>query len=198
MSRRTLRALSLLAAVLALALTGGSLALAHDDHKESDHSSQPQRCDRSCHGQRYSAWDEEWLKMSIEGDRFEIAGGQLAQQKGTTQLVRDLGARLVADHTKSLADAVKVANKLGIEVPDAPSPSQQWELRVVATFTGVAFDRWYSDLEVQDHVQDIQESQDEVSKGCNSRVRKLAKEDIPVLQQHLALAQAALKAVTPS
>lgn len=85
--------------------------------------------------------------MSIEGDRFEIAGGNLAQQKASAQIVKALGQRLVTDHAKSLKDAEDVAKKLGIEVPSSPSPSQQWELRVVATFSGHSFDFWYSDLE---------------------------------------------------
>jgi putative membrane protein len=236
MSRSTRRLLPLLFGVLALALGGASLALAHgtptrsstahkgdgsgecrarhkgEDHQgckrrhdqaqqgddEQDQQSGSQRCDSQCQDERFSAWDEEWLMMSIEGDRFEIAGGMLAQHKATTQIVRDLGARLVADHTKSLQDAVDLATKLGIEVPSEPSPSQQWELRAVAQFSGKAFDRWYSDLEVQDHIQDIQETSDEVEKGCNPDVRQEARDDLPVLQQHLELAKAALAAVSGS
>jgi putative membrane protein len=218
MLRRAGRLLPLLAAVLSLVLLGtGSFAVAHskgdsashkkrsdaqqrnttaqstgDDESSDEHG---QRCDQSCRDNRYSAWDEEWLKMSIEGDRFEIQGGQLAQQKATRQIVRDLGARLVADHSKSLQDAVAVANELGIEVPTSPSPSQQWELRAVAQFKGAEFDRWYADLEVQDHIQDIQEAQDEIDKGCNEKIKQLAKDDLPVLQEHLKLAQEALAAV---
>jgi putative membrane protein len=195
MLRRAGRLLPLLAAALILGVFGfGSLAIAGDD---DDHGgSQPQRCDDRCHHDQFSAWDEEWLKMSIEGDRFEIQGGKLAQEKGTTEKVRELGATLVKDHTKSLKDAVEVAEDLGIEVPSEPSPSQQWELRAVAQFSGAEFDRWYADLEVQDHKQDIQEAEDEVDKGCNRDVRKLAKDDIPVLEEHLRLAQAALDALS--
>jgi putative membrane protein len=47
---------------------------------------------------------------------------------------------------------------------------------------------------VQDHRQDIQEAQDEVEMGCNRTVKRLAREDLPVLRTHLALAQAALRA----
>jgi putative membrane protein len=196
------RLLPLLAATLLLGLLGtGSFALAHGDrthHRASGRaqiSDEHQRSgDQRCNEKGFSAWDEEWLKMSIQGDLFEIQGGKLAQQKATTQIVRDLGARLVKDHTKSLQDAVDVAHKLGIDVPDTPSPSQQWELRAVAQFQGSEFDRWYSDLEVQDHVQDIQEAQDEVDKGCNEQIKQLARDDIPVLQTHLELARAALAA----
>ena len=198
MFSRTFRLLPALAAALIVGLIAtASFALAHgkSSHVSTHHdSSGLQRCDHSCQGNSYSAWDEEWLKMSIEGDTFEIRGGKLALQKATTPEVKTLAETLIKDHTKSLADAVKVAKKLGIEVPDSPSPSQQWELRVVATFSGKDFDRWYSDLEVQDHIQDIQEAKDEVDKGCNKDVRQLAKDDIPVLEKHLELAKAALKA----
>jgi len=186
--------LPLLAAALLLGLLGtGSFALANSSHDRSPghkHHSGNQSCGEG----GYSAWDEEWLKMSIQGDLFEIQGGNLAQQQATTQIVRDLGARLVKDHTKSLHDAADVADQLGIDVPDKPSPSQQWELRAVAQFKGAEFDKWYSDLEVQDHVQDIQEAQDELDKGCNDQIRQLAEDDLPVLQQHLELARAALAA----
>jgi putative membrane protein len=143
------------------------------------------------HAKRYSAWDEQWLKTSIEGDRFEIAGGTVAQQKGANATVNALGAKLAADHAKSLKDAIKVARKLGISVPAQPTPSQQWELRAVSTQSGSEFDRWYSSLEVEDHKQDITESQDEVRKGSNRQVRALAKEDLPMLKEHLKLSKQA-------
>jgi putative membrane protein len=186
------RLLPLLAATLVLGLLGtASLTLAHGNATDQRSSGLK---DQHCGDHEFSAWDEEWLMMSIQGDLFEIQGGKLAQEKATRQIVRDLGARLVKDHTKSLHDAVQVAHELGIPVPDEPSPTQQWELRAVAQFHGSEFDRWYSDLEVQDHIQDIQETQDEVDKGCNDKVRQLAKDDLPVLKKHLELARAALAA----
>jgi putative membrane protein len=189
-----LRALPLLAVALVVgALSTGSLAIAHGDHQKSGDS--PQRCDKSCSQHRYSAWDEQWLMMSIEGDRFEIQGGKLAMHKATTQKVRDLAETLVKDHTESLKESTDLARKLGIKVPSEPSPTQQWELRAVSQFSGKDFDRWYSDLEVQDHKQDIQEAKDEVEKGCNPDVREDAKGEIPTLQKHLKLAEEALASV---
>jgi putative membrane protein len=186
MIRRFFRHSPLLFAAVALALVaGGSMAVAHDSGGH-DHGDQHKR---------FSAWDEQWLMMSIEGDLFEIQGGKIAQQKGESREVRDLGARLVADHSKSLEDATDLAKRLGIDVPTEPSPTQQWQLRVVSSFSGNAFDRWYSDLEVQDHIQDIKEAQDEVEKGRNEDIREEAEDEIPTLKEHLELAKAALDAV---
>src|SRR4051812_39043030 len=58
---------------------------------------------------RYSPLDESTLQTSIQGDRFEIAGGDLAESKAVTPGVRALGARLVKDHSKSLREAVALA-----------------------------------------------------------------------------------------
>jgi putative membrane protein len=140
-------------------------------------------------GHRTSAQDETWLTTGIEGDRFEIIGGTAAQSKGATAPMKAFGARLVRDHTKSLRDAERAARRFGVTVPKTPSPSEQWELRTVGAFSGTAFDRSYADLEVQDHIQDIQETKDEISVGCNSTVRSLARDDLPVLRQHLAIAR---------
>jgi putative membrane protein len=141
-----------------------------------------------------SGLDSASLRTSIEGDRFEIIGGKLAEEKGQNAAIKALGARLVKDHSTSLAEAVKAAKRLDVEVPKTPSPSMQWELSIVSTLSGAAFDQWYARLEVQDHKQDIQEAKNEVAVGLNASVKKLAAEELPTLREHLKLSRAALKA----
>jgi putative membrane protein len=142
----------------------------------------------------HSAWDEQWLKTSISGDRFEIAGGKLALQKGQSQDVKTLAQRLVTDHSKSLEESIALAHRLGIEVPTSAQPSMQWELKVVSSFSGADFDTWYSSLEVMDHQQDITEAQDEWKDGTNPQARAAAKQELPMLRTHLKLAKQAQKA----
>jgi putative membrane protein len=137
--------------------------------------------------------DEQYLKSSIQGDRFEIIGGKLAGKRGNSSAVRGLGARLAKDHSKSLKETAKLAKSEGVSVPKRPTPSEQWELKVVASFSGPAFDDWYSRLEVQDHKQDISEAKEERSNGGSHTVRAEAAKEIPMLVKHLKLSRAALK-----
>src|SRR4051794_7296843 len=137
----------------------------------------------------YSPLDKYMLQSSIQGDRFEIAGGKLAQAKGATPEAKALGARLVKDHTKSLAEAVTVAKRLKISVPKTPTPVQEWELQMTGALAGAAFDVAYAGLEVQDHKMDIEDNKTEAKEGLNARVRALAREDLPTLRQHLALSR---------
>jgi predicted outer membrane protein len=141
-----------------------------------------------------SALDEQYLMTSIEGDRFEVAGGQQALAKSQNAAVKLLAARLVKDHSKSLKEATAIAKTLGIKVPKTPSPSMQWELSVLNTMSGATYDHWYSSLEVKDHVQDISEAHAETSKGTNATIRHSAGTEVPILQKHLTLSRAALKA----
>ena len=79
--------------------------------------------------------DKQYLTSSIQGDRFEIAGGKLAQSKSQNAQIRALGARLVKDHTKSLHDSVRMAHEFNLDVPKAPNPSQRWELQIVGSLS---------------------------------------------------------------
>jgi putative membrane protein len=196
MFERTWRLLPTTAAALTAGLIAtGSFALAHTGRHSHHVAGSHTACrDTTHHGGRYSEWDEQWLQMSIEGDRFEIQGGKLALQKATTPPVKALADRLIQDHSSSLKDAVALAKSLRIRVPGSPSPTQQWALKAVSVFSGTDFDRWYADLEVKDHMQDIDETSDAGDEGCNDQIRALAREDLPMLQQHEQLAQAALAA----
>jgi putative membrane protein len=109
--------------------------------------------------------------------------------------VRSLAQTLITDHTKSLSEAKSLANQLHTEIPHSPSFSEAWELKIVGSFSGTDFDRWYTSLEVADHKQDISEASGEMHNGKQAHVRLSARKEIPILKHHLALSKAALKAV---
>src|SRR4051794_37303842 len=68
----------------------------------------------------YSPLDEEILRSSIQGDRFEIIGGRIAETHAGSARVRRLGARLAKDHGKSLREAGALAKRPGISAPPGP------------------------------------------------------------------------------
>jgi putative membrane protein len=139
-----------------------------------------------------SGLDEQWLTTSMKGDLFEIRGGQLAERKSHNPYVLRAARTIVADHTKSYAEAAALARRLGVEVPNAPAMSMAWELKMASRMRGRTFNHWYSSLESLDHEQDIAETTDEVHNGKNAAVRKDAKQELPMLHRHLHLAQVSL------
>ena len=143
-----------------------------------------------------SGLDEEYLTTSMKGDLFEIAGGRIALARSNNAAVDALARRLIKDHSQSFADAADLARKLGIEVPNSPTASMEWELRVIKSLPrGHTFNHWYASLESYDHVQDISETTDEVNNGKLRSVRQDAKHELPMLYMHLALSRRTLTAV---
>src|SRR4051794_17667564 len=108
------RIASALAAVSCLAImfaVFNASALAHGhEHHRGQHN-----------GRGYvSGLDEHWLTASLQGDLFEISGGNIAQTQAENQEVKALGQRLVKDHSESFQEGSNLAKKLGIEVPTQP------------------------------------------------------------------------------
>jgi putative membrane protein len=199
MSRRLARMIPALAAALVVALLGaGSFAIAGDGGRHHHDSWSHGHGHGHGHGQCYSrvsGLDEFWLRSHIQTNLFEIAGGQAALERATVPEVRELAQHLVTDHTAALEQATAVAQRVGVPVPTEPTPLQAWSLRAVTELTDDAeFDVWFADLQVQGHLQAIAETEAEVARGCNFKVRRLAANALPVLQAHLEHARAALEA----
>jgi putative membrane protein len=188
----TTRSVPILAATAALGLSAAP-ALATTSHHGTDRGQGNSRHHAGYGSQNGTAraygLDRAWLKHIAQSDLAEIATGTLAQQKGTSEGVKSLGAMLVADHTKHLQQVQAIAAQVGATVPTAPSAEQQWEASVLATFSGAAFDEQWTALQVAAHVTNIDKTQDEIADGHNRLVRELARMTLPTLQAHLAAAQ---------
>jgi putative membrane protein len=140
---------------------------------------------------KVSGLDEEWLSTGLQGDLFEFKGGKIATQNSKNSEVKALGKRLMTDHKESFEDGAKLAKSLGIEVPKAPTYPEIWELGQVGSMKGSSFDKAYTSLEVLDHMQDIKDAKSEIANGTNKAVIANAKEELPMLREHLALAKKA-------
>ncbi|MGX4690920.1 DUF4142 domain-containing protein [Streptomyces sp. JNUCC 63] len=136
-----------------------------------------------------SPQDIAWMKASAAGDLFEIQGGQMAQTHAHSAAVKQFGARLASDHTKSSRDMKKLAAQLGVTLPTTPDGKQRAELARLASLHGAAFDKQYVKTEISDHKMDISDAKKQISTGSDQRVINEARKDLPVLQTHLRLAE---------
>jgi putative membrane protein len=137
-------------------------------------------------GAKISGLDEEWTTAALQGDLFEVKGGEAAQKQGQSQAVIQFGERLSSDHSAAYAQGSKLAKKLGIEVPTEPTYPEKWELQTVGEMSGGAFDKGYTSLERLDHKQDIEDAKAEIEDGTNKAVVALAKMDLKMYREHLA------------
>ncbi|MCX4470924.1 DUF4142 domain-containing protein [Micromonospora sp. NBC_01655] len=140
-----------------------------------------------------STQDTQYLQALHQVNLTEIETGNLAQQKGQNQQVKDLGAQFVTDHTQLDQTVQSTAQQLNVQLPNAPNADQQQVVDRLKNLSGAEFDKAWVTAELAGHVQAIQATQTEISQGSEQSVVQLAQNALPVLQAHydalVALAQ---------
>jgi putative membrane protein len=132
-----------------------------------------------------SGQDTTWMQAAHQGNLAEIAAGRAAQQSATGAQVKQLGAMFVQDHTRLDAQLTQAAQRLGVQLPPAPTPQQQQQLAAVQQKTGQAFDAAWISTQIAAHVTTIAATQRELQGGSDATVLGLARAATPVVQQHL-------------
>jgi putative membrane protein len=133
--------------------------------------------------------DHAFMKQAAEGGMAEVQMGQLAQQNGQSQQVKDFGQRMVTDHSKANDELKQLAQQQGVRLPDSPSGKEKAEYRRLSKLHGDAFDDAYAKLMVKDHKSDIAEFQREADSGYTPAVKNWASQTLPTLKEHLQLAE---------
>jgi putative membrane protein len=130
--------------------------------------------------------DARFLVKAAQSNRFEIITGQLAQQRATTAVVKELGAMFVQDHTAALAQGAAVAQQLGIAVPEGLSPAQQAQVDRLSQLEGRRFDRVWIKVQIHAHVKALKLHLRGALTGDSQAVRDLAISGLPVVTRHLS------------
>jgi putative membrane protein len=140
--------------------------------------------------------DAEFAKRSAEGGMAEVKLGQLAEDKGTIQAVKDFGKRMMADHRKADDELNSAASKDKIVLPSDLDARHQATYDRLSKLSGEAFDRAYARLMVRDHRTDVFEFRSEATEGKDAPVKSFATQTLPMLENHLRQARELLHTVS--
>jgi putative membrane protein len=134
-----------------------------------------------------AASGDKFIKDAIEGNLAEVQVGQLAQQKGASQAVKDFGATLARDHQAANEGATRAAQQMNVTPPDKPGLKQKAVYEKLSLLSGDHFDRQFIKSMVEDHKQDIAKYQKEAQQG--GPAADYAKKTLPKLREHLKMAE---------
>jgi putative membrane protein len=137
--------------------------------------------------------DSKFITMAAQGGLAEVQMGQLAQQKASDPAVKQLGQRLVQDHTKANDQLKSIAQQQGVTLPTEPSAADQQALKKFEGLSGSQFDQQFVAHAIKDHQKDIALFQKESQNGKDDSVKQFAQQTLPTLQEHLQMAQQANK-----
>ena len=129
------------------------------------------------------------MNTAAESGLAEVQFGQLAESKSVPRSVHDFAARMVTDHTQLNNQLMQLAQSLQFTPPTALSPQDQQTYQRLQGLNGRAFVNAYMPNQIQAHEAAIQLFQNEAQNGNNPQLRNLAQQSVPILQQHLEMAQ---------
>ena len=136
-----------------------------------------------------TAADKKFVKEAAEGGLAEVELGKLAQEKGSSDSVKQFGERMVQDHSKANDELKKAAAEANISVPDA-MPAKDRRLKdKLSKLSGSEFDREYMKAMVSDHKTDLKAFERESQSGRIPQIKEFASNTIPTLQDHLKSAE---------
>jgi putative membrane protein len=141
----------------------------------------------TANAEKLSKADQSFMKEAIQGDLAEVKVGQLAQQKGESQDVKQFGQTLQQDHSQNLQQAQQLAQQDGMTPPTEPNAEQKKMYDKLSKLSGAQFDKAFAKDSVADHKKDIAKFEKEAKK--QGPIAQFAQQTLPVLQKHLKMAQ---------
>ena len=133
--------------------------------------------------------DRKFVEEAAEGGLKEIEFGRVAADKASDPAVKQFGERMVRDHGDANKKLSDVAQARGVVTPPKLKSSDQRMLDKLSKMSGDKLDRAYLDAMVKDHQRDLKDFRKEVKSGKDVEVKKFAEDTLPLLEEHLKLAQ---------
>lgn len=129
--------------------------------------------------------DAQFLVDAAEINHEEISLGQLAQQKGGSSHVKELGKMMENEHTKSLADLTALAQTKNISLPTSQTENGKDAYKKLNEKSGNDFGKEYSGLMVNEHKDAIALFEKASTECTDPDIRAWAAAMLPALRTHL-------------
>jgi putative membrane protein len=129
--------------------------------------------------------DATFYKKAAEGGIAEVDAGNLAQQKGNSQAVKDFGAMMVKDHSAANDKLQALAASKNISLPTSASIGEMATKAKLDVLSGDTFDKSYIKLQIKDHYGAIALFKKEIASGQDPDGKAFASATLPTLRMHL-------------
>lgn len=136
-----------------------------------------------------SSTDNQFLQKAYNINLGEVRLGELAQQRGQSQTVKDLGRRMVGDHQLALDQLRRAAQQDGLTLPNELDPQTKQAYERLSQLSGQSFDLAYLEHMKSGHDKAIQAFQNEANNGQATNLRNYAKKTLPALHAHADVVQ---------
>jgi putative membrane protein len=132
-----------------------------------------------------SSPDGSFYRHAAEGGISEVEAGNLAQEKGNSQAVKDFGAMMVKDHSAANDELKALAASKSISLPTSASVGQMASKAKLDVLSGDTFDKSYIKGQIKAHQDTIVLFKKEIASGQDPDAKAFATATLPTIQGHL-------------
>ncbi len=129
--------------------------------------------------------DAKFLVNAAEINLKEIELGKLAQTRGTTNHVKELGKMMETEHSKSLVDLQALAAKKQITIPTTLTEEGISANKKLMDYKASKFDKEYADMMVGGHKDAISIFEKASTNAQDADIRNWATSMLPAFRKHL-------------
>jgi putative membrane protein len=129
--------------------------------------------------------DKQFLIDAAEVNLEEIRLGKLAQQKGSTNEIKELGKSMQQHHQKSYNELSVLAKSKMIVIPKVTTDQGNNSFEDLSKETGKDFDKAYADLMVDRHEDAVDLFKTASKDSEDMDIKRWALASLPMLQSHL-------------
>lgn len=129
--------------------------------------------------------DKRFLGQVTQASLLNIEMGKLAQEKSSSDAVKEFGKKMISDHERGLSIFKKVADRDGVTVDAQLDSKHKERLDKLAKLSGAEFDRAYIKDQLKAHQRMVSYFQSEADNSTESIASKMANNMLPAVQKHL-------------
>lgn len=133
--------------------------------------------------------DKEFLIRAAGDGNAEVKLGELAEGRAVNERVKQFARQMVTDHTKANHELAQHARNQKVAVLSGLEKEKREVYDQLARQTGPEFDRAYMKTMVDDHKKAIKLFEAQAKQGTDGDLKKFAETTLPVLREHLKMAE---------
>jgi putative membrane protein len=132
--------------------------------------------------------EQKFLQKAAKGSMAEIELGKLAQERGQSDDVKELGQKLVQDHTKALEEVRQIAQSKNVTLDEELDSKYRKTQDRLSKLSGEEFDRAFLKEIHREHQRDIADFRKQSQNAKDDQVKDFAARTLPALEQHQQMA----------
>lgn len=143
-----------------------------------------------------NAQDRLFVYLIATGGLAEVGAGRSVDSKAQNSGVKDFGRRMAQDHARSNSQLASLANAARIPLPTALDPDHRAMQAQLDKLSGGQFDLAYMQGQIIDHQKTLTLLEWEMSNGQDPELQRFAQATLPIVLQHLQMAQGLMSQLT--